>query len=58
MPSFDTSPVNAYLISVFSLAVIAVVLAIGVIGYALACHRRLRPSRAGSGAARFSRARA
>jgi hypothetical protein len=46
MPSFDTDPIDVYLTSIFSLAVIAVVLAVGVIAYQLECHRRLRPTRA------------
>jgi hypothetical protein len=40
MSSFDTTPLNVYLIIVFSLALIAAVLAIAGAGYELVRHRR------------------
>lgn len=40
MASFDTTPLNVYLVIVFSLALIAVVFAIAVAVYVLVRHRR------------------
>ena len=45
MSSFDTTPLNVYLIGFFSLALIAVAFAIGVAAYELVRHRRLRLGR-------------
>jgi hypothetical protein len=48
MPSFDTNPMNIYLIIVFSLAVMAVVVSIGVAATWIVRHPWIRRTRAGS----------
>jgi hypothetical protein len=43
--SFDTSLINAFVIAVFSVAALALVLSIGVVGTVVVRNRRLRLSR-------------
>lgn len=45
MSSFDTTAVNVYLVSVFTIAALALVLALGVVTTAVARNRKVRLSR-------------